>query len=401
VERTPSPFRTDANNLSPRLGVAWSPAKEWVVRGGFGLFYDRLPLAFLNRAIQKNGTKAFEQVATDAGATQVFATTNGGRAAASIPGLAPSIYRADPDFVTPYSMQTNLGVEHLLSQEVTVRADYLFTRGVHLPRTRNINLFPPVALTSVNAAGLGFASPTQQQLGRAVFGPARIDPRFDGIYQLENSARSTYHGLTLALNKRLSDEFELLASYTLSKTTDDASDFDEQPANPYNLAAERATSLQDVRQRFVLSSLFDLPFADEEGKGTGNEKDNLLVTVLGHVEVAPILTLSSGRPVNPLTGADEEHGGAFPLVSRPVGLRRNSLHTPPFANLDLRALKYFPFEGKRRLDLVVELFNVFNHPNVLAINPSYGSGLRPVPTYGQPTSFAAPRQIRFSIDFEF
>src|SRR5205085_4083427 len=150
----------------------------------------------------------------------------------------------------------------------------LFTRGVHLPRTRNINLLPPVVLTPANAAALGVPSPAPQQLGRPAFGPGRIDPRFDAIYQLEDSASSTYHGLTLALNKRLSNEFELLASYTLSKTLDDASDFDEQPANPYDLRAERALSRQDERQRFVLSALFDLPFGEEEDKGRGPEKEN-------------------------------------------------------------------------------------------------------------------------------
>ena len=181
---------------------------------------------------------------------------------------------------------------------------------------------------------------------------------------------------------------------------DNASDFDEQPANPYDLAGERATSRQDLRQRFVLSSLFDLPFGDEEEE-TGKEKANLLDTLLGHVEVAPILTLSSGRPVNPLTGADEDHGGAFPLASRPAGLGRNSLLTPGFVNLDLRALKYFPFEGKRRLDLVVEFFNLFNHPNVLVLDPFFGSGVAPLSTYREPITFASPRQTRFSIDFEF
>ncbi|HKC63163.1 MAG TPA: TonB-dependent receptor, partial [Pyrinomonadaceae bacterium] len=403
VERLPKPFRTDVNNFSPRFGLAWNPAKEWVVRAGFGLYYDRLPLAFLNRAIQKNGVQAFEQVAIDADAARVFTTAGGGISLSPVPGIAPSIFRADPSFATPYSLQANVGVESLLTKDVTLRADYLFTRGLHLPRTRNINLLPPVMLTATNAAALGFTALTPQQLGRLVFGPDRIDPRFDAIYQLEDSASSTYNGLTLALNKRLSNEFELLASYTLSKTTDDASDFDEQPSNPYDLRAERALSRQDVRQRFVLSSLFDLPFGEEEeGKGSSNKEGNdLLGTMLGHIEIAPIVTLSSGRPVNPLTGVDEEHSRAYPLASRPLGLGRNSLSTPRFINFDLRALKYFPMGDRRRLDLVVEFFNLFNHPNVLSVNPVYGSGTVPSSGFGAPTAFASPRQVRFSIDFEF
>jgi hypothetical protein len=402
VERLPSPFRTDKNNFSPRLGLAWSPSSEWVVRGGFGLYYDRLPLAFLNRAVQKNGTRAFEQVAADADAAAVFAATQGGRALAPVAGIAPSVFRADPNFVTPYSIQANAGVERLLTSDVTVRADYLFTRGVHLPRTSNINLLPPAVLTAANAAALGFPSPTPQQLGRLVFGPGRVDPRFDAVYQLEDSANSTYNGLTLSLDKRLSNEFELLASYTLSKAVDDASDFDEQSQNPYDLRAERALSRQDVRHRFVVNSLFDLPFGEEEeNKASGKEGDDLLGSILGHIEVAPIVTFSSGRPVNPLTGADEEHSRAFPLASRPLGLARNSLRTPGFVNFDLRALKYVPFGEKRRLDFVVEFFNLFNHPNVTGVNQFFGSGTSPLATFATPTSFSSPRQARFSIDFEF
>ncbi|MEP6635628.1 MAG: TonB-dependent receptor [Acidobacteriota bacterium] len=401
IERVPSPFRTDGNNFSPRLGLAWSPDKAWVVRVGVGLFYDRLPLAFLNPAIQKNGTQAFEQVATDSNAATVFAATGGGRALVPIAGIAPSIFRADPRFVSPYSVQANLGVERLLTKDMTMRAEYLFTRGVNLPRTRNINLLPPVILTAGNATTLGFPSPTPQQLGRSVFGTGRIDPRFDGIYQLEDSARSTYHGVTLTLNKRLTNEFEVLASYTLSKTRDNASDFDEQPQNPYDVRAETALSRQDVRQRFVVSSLFDLPIGEEEAKGAGGQKETLIENVLEHIEVAPIFTFSSGRPVNPLTGADEERSGAFPLASRPRGMARNTLQTTRLVNLDLRILKYFPMGERRRLDLVVESFNVFNHPNILSLNQYFGSAATPLATFGTPTSFAAPRQVRFSIDLEF
>ena len=199
VETLPSPFRTNSNNFSPRFGLAWSPSKEWVVRAGLGLYYDRLPLAFLNRAIQKNGVQAFEEVATDADAATVFGANGGGRALIPVAGIAPSIFRADPQFVTPYSAQANVGVEHLLTEDITIRADFLHTRGVHLPRTRNINLLSPVTLTAANAVALGFLNPTTQQLDRPVFGLGRGNPRFDAIYQLEDSANSTYNGLTLAL----------------------------------------------------------------------------------------------------------------------------------------------------------------------------------------------------------
>ena len=297
----------------------------------------------------------------------------------------------------------NVTVERQVFANASITAGYVGSRGVNLPRTRNINLLPPVILTTTNAQQLGFTSTTPQQLGRTVFGLARIDPRYDAIYQLEDSANSTYHGLTFALNKRLSDEWELLASYTLSRAIDDASDFDEQPANPYDLGAERAASRQDARQRFVLSALFDLPFGEDEEDTRAAKRggSDMLYELLSHIEVAPILTVTSGRPVNALTGADEEHGLAYPLASRPLLFARNQLRTARVVNLDLRAVKYIPFGQLSRLDFVVEAFNLFNHPNVSLINPFFGSAAAPLQTFNQPTLFAPPRQLRFSIDFEF
>ncbi len=162
---------------------------------------------------------------------------------------------------------------------------------------------------------------------------------------LEDSAGSTYHGLSLTLNRKLADEFELSASYTFSKTIDDASDFDEQPENPFNLRAECALSRNHQGHRFVLSALYDLPFGEEEEKGAKprqrGDNSELLGEVLGHIEVAPIVTIGSGPPINPLTGLDSNRSHAFPFSSRPFGYGRNTLKTPSFATVDLRVLKYF------------------------------------------------------------
>jgi hypothetical protein len=385
IERLPQPFQTNFGNISPRIGLAWSPSANWVLRSGVGFYYDRIPLSSLNRAIQKDGTHAFELADDDAIASSIFSSSNGG-AAFPLSTITPSIFSASPSFSTPYSAQANASVERLISKDVTVRADYLFTRGIHLLRTRNVNLLPPVLGPS----------------GRALFGPGRIDSLFDSIYSLESSAKSTYHGGTLSINKRLSDEFELMASYTFAKTIDDASDFDEQPQNPYNLRAERALSRQDIRHRFVLSSLFDLPIGeDEENKGGAAREQDFIGKIFGHIEAGPILSISSGRPVNALTGIDEEGSHAFPFSSRPNGFARNVLRTPGFVSVDCRIVKYIPYGGIRRLDFAAEAFNLLNHPNVSAINPFYGSNVTPLRSFGSATGVAEPRQLRFSIDFEF
>src|SRR5262249_12384873 len=157
-----------------------------------------------------------------------------------------------------------------------------------------------------------------------------------------DSARSTYNGLFLSLNRRLNREFELSASYTFSKAIDDASDFSEQPENPFNLRAERALSRNDQKHRFVTSALYDLPFGEEEESGpkTSKRVRSPLDVLLSHIELAPIVTIGSGRPVNPLTGVDSNQSDAFPFSARPLGFGRDTLKTPAFASVDLRALKY-------------------------------------------------------------
>jgi hypothetical protein len=231
-----------------------------------------------------------------------------------------------------------------------------------------------------------------------VFPPARLSSQFDNIYQWENHASSVYNGLSVSLNRRLSNEISFSGSYTFSKAIDDASDFNEQPENPYSLPAERALSSNDQRHRFVFSGTFDLPFGDEED---GKRSSGVFDKLFGNVEAAPILIIGSGRPINPLTGFDGNRSGAFPLSSRPLGFARNSLDIPSQVQFDLRVLKFFKIGEHGKLDFVVEAFNLLNHTNVAALNQFYGTDSSPLPGFATPNKAGIPRQLQFSIDFEF
>lgn len=377
-EHLPNGFRQDTNNLSPRVGLAYQITPTWVVRSGYGIFFDRYVLASLNRAIQKSGAKAFEQVLDGRDPVAAIRPGRFGRLAVPLVGVRPSIYTADPGLATPYSEQASLAVEHLLAHDLTANMSYLFVRGEKLSRTRNINLLPPGPL----------------------FGSASADPQFKDIYQLEDSASSTYQGVSFTLNRRMSREVEFSANYTLSKTFDSASDFDEQPQNPFDLAAEWAPSRQDQRHRLVFNALWELPIGEEEGGAAQRRQQGRLTRIFRHIEVAPILTVESGRPVDPLTGRDNG-SHAFPLPARPLGFGRNSLKTPMLAVMDLRLLKYFLVGKTAHLDLVAEAFNLFNRPNVAQINPVFGPGAVPEPGFRQPITGTGARQIQFSLDIEF
>jgi hypothetical protein len=377
-EHLPNLLPEDMDNFSPRIGLAYHVAPRWVIRAGHGIFYDRYVLAALDRAIQKNGASAFEQVLEGPAATLAFQLASGGSWSIPLAGVAPSVYTVDHRMATPYSQQSNLTVEHLLSRDLTAGASLLLVRGVDLSRTRNLNRLPP----------------------GPPFSGGRANSAFNDIFQLEDSASSTYRGATFSLNRRISEELEFSASYTLARTTDNGSDFTEQPQNPFYLAAERALSLQDQRHRFVANALWELPIGDEDENGKGPASPGLLTKVFRHIEVAPIVSVESGRPVNPLVGVDNG-SDAFPLSARPAGFGRNSLPMPLLANADFRVLKYFSVSKTAHLDVVAEAFNLFNHTNVIQINPVFGLASVAQPGFQEPVTGAGARQIQFSLDFEF
>lgn len=395
----PSPISQRAWNISPRVGVAFQPANDWVIRAGFGLLYDRYPLAAIHPIVQKNGARAFDQVLSGPAAVALYTT---GIPTSPVLSAVPSIVTAQPDLANPYSQVATLGVERSLSTNLSLGATYSFVRGTHLLRTLDVNLAPPQLLTAANAASLGIANPAPQQIGRYVF-PSRLDPAFDRVDQLQSSAASTYNGVTVTVNRRLHEEFELLASYTYSKTIDTASDFWEQPQNPYNLAQERAVSLQDQRHTFVASALWDLPIGDEDEDQPSSRKaakHNWIIEAFSDIEVAPILSVGSGQPINPLVGNDANLSHAYPFFSRPLGFGRNSLRMPASMVLDFRILKSLMI-GRGKFDIVAESFNVLNHTNVTDLNPFFGPGSVPNQGFGRPINTQTSRQVQFSLDYEF
>lgn len=404
IERLPATFNHGADDFSPRVGFAWSPARKWVFRAGYGIFFDRYVLASVNRMMEVNGARAFEQVVNGPAAALDFERAGGGTLAAPLVAVQPSVFRPDPNLARPYSQQANLSVEYLLGQRFTLTATGLFVRGVKLTRTVNTNLTPPVTLGLANAAALGMETPYPQQVGRLVFPAARLNTDFNDFYSLQDSALSTYDGFSMSVARRLED-FTLSASYTLSKTLDDASSFNEQPQNPFDLRSERSWSLQDQRQRFVLSGLFNLPFGnDEEGAPSGTllgGRSKFWGPVLSNIELAPIVSVMSGARANPITGLDSNRSDAYPLNSRPLGYSRDSLRTPPLANIDLRLLKAIYITPARHLDLVIESFNLFNHTNISELNPVFGSALTPLASFARPIEAFSARQVEFSIDFEY
>jgi hypothetical protein len=358
VQRLPGPFHSPKQNLAPRLGIAWQPHGHgrWVVRAGAGLFYDRYPLAYLNDAIQKDGIRGFEQYAAGVDAVRAFALSQAGTLLSPFDGIAHTTYRPDPGFrYTPtYARKFTAGVERSLNADTTLTIEYMNIAGYHLPRLRN------AALT--------------------------LPPQFS----LELSAGSRYQGVSITLHRRLSKELTYLLAYTAGNARDDASDFDEQPMDPANTRADWSRSRQYQAHRIVASGIFELPL-DRIGA------PDWLQSIGERLDLAPVITAGTPRPVNALATTDLYRTGAYPITARPAGLDRNPFYTRGTFNIDLRVTKGFVWWKEHGVFLFgIGFYNLSNHTNALRVSPYYG-----LSTYRGLVETLNARQAQFSFQWEF
>jgi hypothetical protein len=238
---------------------------------------------------------------------------------------------------------------------------------------------------------------------------------FFSVKQYESSGSSLYHGLTTTLRKRFSHHYQLLGSWTWSHAIDDSTDLQtlQEPQNNTNSRLDRGHSNFDQRHRFVISGIFDSPW---NSSGEGFTK-----TVLAGWTLAPTFEASSGRPYNLLTfndstlinnGAtarpnvvplgtpvsftspDNKVGLAQPPLGLIGNLGRNVYRTESFTSTNVRLTRHFSIGELRRLDLSVDVFNVFNRVNISKVDNSFTQGGRPVAAFD-------PRQIQFSAKLVF
>ena len=254
--------------------------------------------------------------------------------------------------------------------------------------------------------------------------PGPINPYADVNAQMSDG-NSSYNALNLEVRKRFSTSIQFLASYTWSHSIDDSSDLQTllKPQDNTNFRAERSDSLFDQRHRFVFSGVIQSP--DGWRASDGGFK-----RFLADFTVAPIIEFSSGRPFNILAVGDangdfqstNERPSVLPdgslcanLVDCPPGfstfpvsgnLGRNMGITHNYFSVDMRLTRKIRFTERVNLDLIGEVFNLFNRFNEAAANPFYqvvnAFGERKGGKYfSEPTSAFDPRQFQFGFKLNF
>jgi len=426
--------------FAPRLGAAWQITPKTVIRVGGGIFYAKTTnTTFYNTRVE-NGVfqQTFNCLATTcpqltfpnviwtppgAGLQAPFAGALTPQVTTFTPPATAQASRGQaPDWKNPSAYSGEAGVERQLPGGMTVTAQYVFSRGIHLPLFVDSNLAPATQTKTydiLNSTG-GLA-----QTYTVPFYTQRIDTNTGIITTGYSVLNSWYNSMVLTAHRSLRNGLEFTINYTLSKAWDEGQVAGSGgtfagsliAVDPKNLKAEYAPSVLDQRQRFVANGTWMPTF-----KGVTSPAGKWLVNGWG---LSSILTVGSGRPQqanisgtpSPLDGGLTAGDSSNASVSsgRAGWLPRNPVVGPGYTDVDLRLSRTFSLGERVKLSLLGELFNAFNHTNVLQVNntaftyAAAGTGacaghtnacLAPSPTFLAPTSTSSlifgPRQLQIS-----
>lgn len=410
---------TDYNNIAPRLGFAFKPFRSrdnFVIRGGYGLFYGRTPAIAFGTAHTQNGLNV---------ASLTFNLSPTVRLPFNYPGrfnsirdipcslfpaaqsalcqaqgpfatITPNIFVMARNYQHPYTQQGSFGIEYGVANNLAVRASYLLVKGNDLSRTRDINLLPTV--TRGTAASGGAPTFTFQRYPGAQGAPTRPIAGFGRIALFENTGNSQYHGFTFEVIKRMSRRFEFSAAYTWSKVIDDAPDAtsvvalnagdDAKMAQyPLNLRDERGRGNADIPHRFVFNGTWDLSYF--------NGLPGAAKAIINGWQFSSIVQAQSNGPFSRRLGNVDLNNDGNSFSDRVPQFGRNAERLEEFVNVDFRLTKAFQLREKVQLKFFAEFFNAFNRVNKTSFDGQAfavtGLGENTTPVFTPRAQFLTPR----------
>ena len=375
-------INTDTNNVSPRAGFSWTPfaSGRMLIRGGLGLYYDRVPLRALANALLSSGnTTAFTDL------TQASVSLSPGQTGAPAfpdilgslpPNVLMNFTTMNRDMQNAYSEQANLEIEQQLGEKSAVTVTYRHLRGRHLIISVNQNV--PACVASGGNNG------------------CRPNPSYGNNSQYSPLADSQYDGLSVSFVQRPARWGSYRVSYTYSKALDDVGEFFfSSPLDNFNIRQDWGRSDDDQRHRI----LFDGSIHGPEGPA-----DNVWEHLTHGFRLSGILQYSSPLPFNVLTGANTIQGTAARPAINGVYIGRNTGIGFDSFTLDARLSRTFAIGERLRLDAMAEAFNALNHRNNLFPNGTFGSGSYPASpsaTFGSPTAVGDARSLQLALRLSF
>jgi hypothetical protein len=456
---SPQPYQTNNKNFQPRVGFAWDPFKDGKtsVRASYAIMTQD-PTTNIVTGLSSNPLFALPLSASSA--TSSITLEN---PAAAVTGVSLGPSAVNPDFKDMYAQDWTLSIQRQITSTLGLQVAYVGVKGTHLQLTQNVNQpfvtngfyatvkpFPTLPLTSA-------VIPTQCQAPNPLCA-------LNTINQVNSVGNSNYNAVWATINKHFSHGLEFLASYTYSKSLDYNSLSTGESLilqNAYNPRGEYGPSEFDVRNRFVMSGFYELPFKANRlvsgwqfglttqeqsgsplnptlaiGPGPGislTVRPDRLGTVSGtgnptqfftnHVLCEPFNGIpSGGAPAIPACASTPNAAFAIPCTfnstpttpggstylvvpgsCHPGNLGRDALVGPGFMNTDFSLTKNTRITERFNLQFRTEFFDLFNHPNFgnPVLTATSGSFGRILSTRFPTGDFGSSRQIQLALKLTF
>ena len=392
----------DRNNISPRVGFAWSPRGDTkqVIYGGTGIYYDQVILNIIGNARFTPPKVIGIQIDNVAGSPLSWPDPFDGGAVSYPP---PSVSIIDPSLVTPWNWNSQVGYRRELASNLGLDVSFVYNRGED-----------HVGIINTNAALPGTASGT----GGVPTG-GRPDPNFVNKSFYNNYGDIRYRGLLVDLKKRFSYGFQGGVAYTLSKTENNSFNFVSGLQVPTQPGLSSGPDTQDRRHRLEAHSEINLPFGVQLG------------LIVDFRSEAPLDIIANGRDLNGdgITGDWVNASLCLPRTGVPAcpgfDYSRNSVrelstedanalralfgtgqggpldpiaafaNNPKYFNVDATLQKRFRF-GRHGVRLTMEAFNLFNFAQRTAPNQSILSA-----QFGTYSAVESPRAVQFTAQYDF
>jgi hypothetical protein len=375
---------TDTNNVAPRLGLAWTPTRSrtTVIRGSYGLFYDRVPLRALANALLSAGNTAdptnLSQTSISLSPTQAGAPVfpNILSSLTLPPGVLFNFTTMNPHMENAYSEQGSLEIERQLGRNMTASIGYQHVRGLHLIISVNQNV--PACVASGNNNG------------------CRPNPSYANNSQYSSLADSNYDGLHISFVQRPARWGSYRVSYTYSKALDNVGEFFfSSPIDNYNIWQDYGRSDDDQRHRLVFDGAIHSPL------GVAN---TLWERISHGFELSSMVQYYSALPFNVTAGVNTIQGTAARPTVDGAFISRNAGEGFDYFNINARLSRMFQLSERYRMEATFESFNLFNHVNGVALNGVFGTGpypISPLPTFKQVNAVADPRTLQLGLRVTF
>jgi hypothetical protein len=446
----------DRNNFAPRLGFAYSPKfasfldEKAVIRGGFGIFYNRTPNVLLTNTRLNPPFFARRSLCCFAGdgVQYYLGATNSPfsypRNTAVIQGIDPAsgsvlggnaeVWGTDRNLKNAEVYKYSLGLQYQLPYQIIAAVEYEGSQSRNLARLINLNFFYQPRFSTSGTTG-GFAP----------------------VFYVRSDVNASYNGMNARIERRFAQGFQITANYRFAKSLDQLSyegpGFVTNQTYPLDQRQEKGPSDFDVRHSFVLAGIYELPFFR-------NNKQGWLYKTLGGFEINGILTRHTGYPFTvfqgaglrtptgeffgpirptgyngkqPISNSNENFltpGGIFPgggaqyfsgsirtvringqdfpnFELNPPGIGRNTFRGPKYFNVDMSLAKRFGLPGfgvlgeGANLELRVNAFNIFNTLNLAPFNFAEGNLFFTSNNFGEATGGLAGRVVELQARFRF